>query len=177
MLTRQEKEQQIEQLHGLFGRAEGILAVDYRGLTVDESNGLRAQLREAAEGQAGEFRIAKNTLIKRAVIGTRAEGLVEFCSGPTALSIAFEEPAAMARVLVQYAKQNEKLGIKGGVIDGEVVDAKGVEALSELPSKHELRGMLAGTLQAPMRNLAGTLHALLGHLRYALDQRLTQLDA
>jgi large subunit ribosomal protein L10 len=177
MLTRVEKEEQVALLQEAFSRAEGLVAVDYRGLTVDESNGLRAKLREAGEGKILEFRVAKNTLIKRAIAGTRMEGLSDFCSGPTALGIAFEEPATLARIFVDYAKDHEKLQIKGAVVDGEVMDAAGVKVLSALPSKHELRGMLAGTLQAPLRNLAGTLYALLGHMRNALEQRQKQLEA
>jgi len=177
MLTREQKAEEVSQLQETFGRAAGLLAVDYRGLTVEDSNTLRAQLREAGEDSPIEFRVAKNTLIKRAIAGTEMAGLAEFLSGPTALGIAFDEPATLARILVAYAKQNEKLEIKGGVVDGEVVDAAGVVALSSLPSKQELRGMLAGTLQAPLRNLAGTLQSLLGHVRNALDERLKQLEA
>jgi len=177
MLTRAQKEDEIASLQEAFGRAAGLVAVDYRGLTVDQSNALRAKLREVGEGSGIEFRVAKNTLIKRAIEGTSMAGLAEYCSGPTALGIAFEEPAALARVLVDYAKDHEKLSIKGAVVDGEVLDPAGVQVLSTLPSKHELRGMLAGTLQAPLRNLAGTLQSLLGHLRNALEQRQNQLEA
>ena len=83
----------------------------------------------------------------------------------------------MAKVLVAYAKENEKFRIKGGVVDGELVDPAGVAVLAQLPSKLELRGMLAGTLQSPLRNLAGTLQSLLGHLRNALEQRQQKLEA
>jgi large subunit ribosomal protein L10 len=82
----------------------------------------------------------------------------------------------VARVLVDYAKENEKLQVKGGVADGEIVDLAAVRVLAALPTKHELRGMLAGTVQAPLRNLAGTMYALLGHLRNALEQRQGQLE-
>lgn len=176
MLTRQQKEEQVGLLQEKFGSALALLAFDYRGLTVAESNELRSRLRHAGDGSF-EYRVTKNTLIRRAVAGTPAEKLSEFCVGPTALGIAYEEPAALAKVLVEYAKQNDKLTLKGGVLEGEVLDLAGIEALSKLPSKDELRGMLAGTLQAPLRNLAGTLQALLGNLRNALEQRQGQLEA
>ncbi len=175
MLTRQEKQQEIEVLHEKVTRANALLAVDYRGLTVAELTELRGKLRQAEPGFY-EYRITKNTLLKRALEGTPSEPFGGLCVGPTALGIAYEEPSALAKILVEYAKQNEKLKIRGGVLEGELLDAAGVERLSKLPGKHELRGMLAGTLQAPLRNLAGTMYALLGHLRNALEQRQGQLE-
>jgi large subunit ribosomal protein L10 len=176
MLTRDEKQVQIDVLHEKFARATAILAFDYRGMTVDESNQLRGQLR-AAGAASYEYRVVKNTLVKRAVEGTSSVPLAKYCTGPTAVGIAYEEPAALARVLLEYAKKNEKMTLRGGVFDGAALDVRGIEALSKLPGKQELRGMLAGTLQAPLRNLAGTMYALLGHLRNALEQRQQKLGA
>ncbi len=174
MLTRAEKEEQVRQMADTIGRANTLLAIDYLGLSVQEASDLRRRFRQA-EGEI-EYRVAKNTLLRRAVQGTQAEGLLEFLTGPTALAISFDEPSAVAKALVDYAKDHEVLSIKGGVVDGEVVDLTAIQRLAALPSKHELRGMLAGTIQAPMRNLAGTLHALLGNLRNALDARQRQLE-
>ncbi len=174
MLTRTQKEEHIQQMADTIGRANTLLAVDYLGLSVQEAGELRRRFRQA-EGEI-EYRVAKNTLLRRAVQGTPAEGLLEFLTGPTALAISFDEPSAVAKALVDYAKDHEVLSIKGGVVDGEVVDLTAIQRLAALPSKHELRGMLAGTIQAPMRNLAGTLHALLGNLRNALDARQRQLE-
>ena len=175
MLTRAQKEEQVDLLRERSARASSVLAVDYRGLTVSEMTDLRRKLRELGEGHV-EYRVAKNSLLKRATAGTPLEGLEPMLQGPTAVAFAFDEPAAVAKVLVDFAKDNEKLEIKGGVVEGEVFDLGAVEQLAKLPSKQELRGMLAGTLQAPMRNLAGTLYGLLGHVRNALEQRAKQLE-
>ena len=175
MLTRTEKEQQVELLRERVLRANSMLAVDYCGLNVAELTDLRRQLRALGEGEV-EYRVAKNSLLRRATEDSEMAALEAFLSGPTAVAFAFEEPSAVARVLVDFAKDNEKLEIKGGVVEGELMDAAAVERLAKLPTKLELRGMLAGTLQAPMRNLAGTLQALLGQLRNALDQRREQLE-
>jgi large subunit ribosomal protein L10 len=176
MLTRAEKQEQIDVLQEKLARASAVVAVDYRGLTVQQTDDLRGKLRAGGKGSF-EYRVAKNTLLKRAVQGTSAEALGGLCAGPTALGIAYEEPGALAKILIEFAKQNEKFQLRGGVLEGELLDAKGVEALSKLPGKHELRGMLAGTLQAPLRNLAGTLYGLLGNLRNALEQRQGQLES
>ena len=176
MLTRAQKEEQLAFLKERVERANSMLAVDYRGLTVAQLTELRRKLREVGEGQI-DYRVTKNTLLRRAIAGTGFEGLGRFLEGPTAVAFAFEDASSAARVLVDYAKDNEKLGIKGGVVEGDVVDLAGIQSLAKLPGKFELRGMLAGTLQAPLRNVAGTLYALLGHVRNALEQRQQKLEA
>ena len=176
MLTRQQKSEQVEALRAKVANANSLVAVDYRGMTVDDANSLRAKLREAG-GKQIEYRVAKNTLLKIATRGTPHEPLAKHLEGPTAVAIAFDEPSAMAKVLVAFAKDNQKFRIKGGVVEGELIDPAGVATLALLPSKQELRGMLAGTLQSPLRNLAGTLQSLLGHLRNALEQRQQKLES
>ena len=175
MLTRAEKQEQVDLLRERMLRANSVLAVDYRGLTVAESTDLRRRLRALGEGEV-EYRVAKNSLLRRATADSGMAPLEAVLTGPTAVAFAFEEPSAVARVLVDFAKDNEKLDIKGGVVDGELMDAGAIERLAALPTGQELRGMLAGTLQAPLRNLSGTLYALLGNLRNALERRGEQLE-
>jgi large subunit ribosomal protein L10 len=176
MRTREYKESQVEVLRERASRANAIVVADYRGLSVADSTELRARLRKEGGG-AIDYRVAKNTLVRRAVSGTSAQVLEPFLSGPTALAFAFDEPTALAKVLVGYAKQNEKFEIKGGLVEGELVDLAAIRALAQLPGKDELRAKLMAALLAPMSNLAGTLHALLGNLRNALEQRMTQLGS
>ncbi len=175
MLTRQQKEDAIIVLRDKLQQANTVLAIDYRGLTVAEANDLRARLRSAGDGQI-EYRVAKNTLLRRATEGTGAEGLHAYLTGPTAVALASDEPSALAKVLVDFAKENDKFEIKGGVVEGEVVDLETINRLAALPGKEQLRAMLAGTLQSPLRNLAGTLSGLLGQLRNALERRQEQLE-
>ena len=165
MLTRQQKTEQVDALRAKVASANSLVAVDFRGMTVDDANALRAKLREAG-GKQIEYRVTKNTLLKIATRGTPHEPLAKHLEGPTAIAIAFDEPSAMAKVLVAFAKENAKFRIKGGVVEGELVDPAGVAVLALLPSKLELRGMLAGTLQS-----------LLGHLRNALEQRQQKLES
>ena len=176
MLTRQQKEDQLAALSSLLEGANTLVLVDYRGLTVPDANDLRGRLRNTGDGSVA-YRVVKNTLIKRAIEGTEAAAIDALLTGPTALAIAYDEPSALAKTLVDYSKENERFELKGGMVDGELVDVETLQRLAALPTKHELHGMLAGTLQAPMRNLAGTLHALLGYMRNALEQRQAQLEA
>lgn len=175
MLSREQKEEQVSSLREKVSAANTLVAIDYRGLTVGEANDLRGRLRQA-ESEI-DYRVAKNTIIRRAIEGTHAAGLAGHLAGPTALAFGYEEPSVVAKALFDYAKENESFEIKWGVVDGEVVDTEVLERLAKLPTKQELRGMLAGTLQAPLRNLAGTLNALLSQLRNALEQRQSQLEA
>jgi len=175
MRTREQKVQEVEVLRGKLNAANSVIAVDYRGLTVAEATDLRVRLRKAGD-PLPEYRVAKNTLVRRASQGTASEVLESCLSGPTALALSYDEPSLLARVLVDYAKENENFEIKGGVIEGEVADLAKIRRLAELPSRDVLRGMLAGTVQAPLRNLAGTLQALLGNLRTALSERQKQLE-
>lgn len=176
MLTRRQKEEQVEVLRGKLAKASSLVALDYRGMTVSEANSLRSKLR-AAGGKNIEYRVAKNTLLKIATQGTPLAPIEKHLEGPTAVAIAYDEPSAMAKVLIAFAKDNDKLKIKGGVVDGEAADVAALSLIATLPGKQELRGMLAGTLQSPLRNLAGTLQSLLGHLRNALEQRQQKLEA
>ena len=176
MLTRQQKQEQVESLKAKVAKASSLVAVEYRGMTVDDANTLRSRLRQAG-GKQIEYRVTKNTLLKIATRGTAHEAISPHLEGPTAVAIAYEEPSAMAKVLIAYAKENDKFKIKGGVVDGEAVDPAAISAIAQLPTKQELRGMLAGTLQSPLRNLAGTMQSLLGHLRNALEQRQQKLEA
>ena len=175
MLNREQKSNQVENLKAAAENANALLVVDYRGMTVPDANAIRAKLREA-DGEYS-YQVAKNTLAKRAFEGTQFAVGEELLSGPTAIAFCYDEVSVLAKALVDYSKDNEKFEIKGGVVDGEIVDIKTIQALAAVPTKHELRGMLAGTLQAPLRNLAGTMYSLLGHLRNALEQRQTQLDS
>jgi large subunit ribosomal protein L10 len=175
MRTRGQKEAEVTLLREKITRAKSLVIADYRGLSVTEANKLRSKLRTGGEGRI-EYRVAKNTLLRRAVRETESEGLERYLEGPTALAIAYEEPTALVKLLVEYAKENEKFEIKGGLIEGEVVDLDTIRRLAALPSTDELRAMLMAALQAPMQNLAGTLQALLGHVRNALEQRLKQLE-
>jgi large subunit ribosomal protein L10 len=175
MLTRPQKQAEVESLREKLGRASSLLAVDYRGLTVAQSQELRRRLRLAAEGRA-EYRVAKNTVLRRAVQDGPWRGVDGLLRGPTAIAIAFDDASAVAKALCDFAKEHEKLQIKGGVVEGQRVDPAQIQRLAALPSRQELRAQLAATLQAPLRSLAGTLMALLGNLRNALEQRQRQLE-
>ncbi len=174
LLTRAQKESQIEELRERFGRAASVIVADYRGLSVQQVNELRGKLREA-DGEA-EYRVAKNTLLRRAAAGSPIEPITSHLEGPTAIAMAFGEPVGLAKVLVEYAKDHEAFEIKGGVLDGKAVDREEIATLATLPSLLELRGRIVGLLQAPAQKILGVLQAPAGQLARVVEARRASLE-
>lgn len=153
MLTRQQKEEQVAELKDKFERATSVFVADYKGLGVAQMETLRGDLRKA-EASESEFRVAKNSVLRLASNGGPAEGLQEHFSGTTSIAMSFGDPVALAKTLVDYAKDNEAFELRSALVDGEVLDDAGIKHLSTLPSLDELRGKLVGLLQAPAGKLA-----------------------
>ncbi|MFO0996836.1 MAG: 50S ribosomal protein L10 [Alphaproteobacteria bacterium] len=153
-MQRAQKEQLVTELHRTIGDATMMVVTHYAGLTVAESTDLRRRMRQAGAG----YKVTKNRLAKRAVVGTRFEPLASLFVGPTAIAFS-KDPVAAAKVAVQYAKENEKLTIVGGAFGDQVLDAEAVKMLASLPSLDELRARLLGLLQAPATRIATVLQA------------------
>ena len=171
-LDRQGKEQIVQLLIEKASQAQLLILVDYCGLNVTQMNKLRSELRKSAEC---DFVIAKNTLARLAFADTDFIKLDEQLLGTNAFLFAYEDPVSPAKALVDSLKTMPKLEIKVGVFNGEVIDKGQIEQLAKMPSKTELQGMLAGVLNAPIRNCAGALAAIPRGLATALsalrDQR------
>ena len=131
------------------------------------------QLRAKARASGVYFRVVKNTLVRRAVVDTPFAALGERMVGPMAYGIG-TDPVAVAKVLNDFAKGNDKFVIQGGFMGDKVLDAKGVEALSKLPSLDQLRGKLIGLLQAPATKVAGVLQAPAGQLARVFNAYATK---
>lgn len=163
MLTRQQKEEQVAELKDKFERATSVFVADYKGLGVAQMETLRGDLRKA-EASESEFRVAKNSVLRLASNGGPAEGLQDHFSGTTSIAMSFGDPVALAKALVDYAKDNEAFELRSAMVDGEVLDDAGIKHLSTLPSLDELRGKIVGLLQAPAGKLARLLNEPGGQL-------------
>ncbi len=151
-MNRTQKQTEIEALKERFSNNEIIVVTQNKGLTVKQVTQLRNELRAAG----ASFKVAKNTLVKIAIKGTRFEGISNYFAGPT--GIAASKDPAVAKVAQKFAKDNaEKFVIIGGAMGDKVLSAKDVDALSKLPSLDELRSKLCGLLQAPATKLAVVL--------------------
>ncbi len=151
-----EKQQLVAEVTEKFKASACTVVADYRGLNVAQVTELRKQLREAGV----EFSVLKNTLLRRATAEAELSALDEYLVGPTAIAFSNDDAVAPAKVLSQFAKKNEHLKIKAGVVEGQVVGLDQIKALADLPSREGLLSMLLSVLQAPMRNFALAVKAV-----------------
>jgi large subunit ribosomal protein L10 len=147
----------VTQLSGELKGAQAVIVAEYRGLNVE----LVTQLRSKARKSGLYLRVLKNTLARRAVQGTPFEKLAEQLSGPLMYGIA-KDPVAGAKVLSEFAKENERFVIKAGAMPNTMMSAKDVKALALLPSREELLAKLMGTMLAPVTKLVRTMHEVPG---------------
>jgi large subunit ribosomal protein L10 len=152
----QEKQVIIDEIKAKLENAEAAVVIDYMGITVEEANSMRKQLREADV----DYTVYKNTLVKRAIEGTKFEGLAEALAGPSALAISQTDATAPARVLNKVMKEFKKMEFKAGVIEGELFDAAGVQAIADIPSRDELIAKFMGSIQSPIANFARVINQI-----------------
>ena len=170
-MNRTEKAELIETLQSTLSEATTVVVTHQVGLTVAESSDLRARMREAGAG----FKVTKNRLTKIALQGTKYEDMKDMFTGPTAMGTS-SDPVAAAKILVSFAKENDKLTIVGGSMDGKMLDKAGVEALATMPSLDELRAKLVGLVNAPAAKLARVSQAPAGKLARVIQARADQLQ-
>jgi large subunit ribosomal protein L10 len=157
----------IDELKARITGARAAVLTEYRGLTVRQISDLRKQLKAAA----AEYRVVKNRLARIAFEGSALEGLRAHLTGPTGLVIVKQDPVAVAKALTAFLKTNPTLTLKIGVIDGQVVDAKALRAVADLPSREALRSQIVGAVQGPLAQLVGLLQAPQRELAYILAER------
>ncbi|RKN65181.1 50S ribosomal protein L10 [Paenibacillus ginsengarvi] len=151
----QEKQQVVSEVAAKLRESTSTIVADYRGLNVAQVTELRKRLREAGV----DFQVLKNTLVRRATVEAELTDLNEVLTGPTAVAFSPDAVAA-AKILNEFAKKNDALKVKGGVVEGRVIDVDQVKALAELPSREGLLSMLLSVLQAPIRNFALAVKAV-----------------
>jgi large subunit ribosomal protein L10 len=152
-LNLESKKEVVAEFSARLAKAQAIVLAEYRGLPVEKITQLRARARASGV----YLRVLKNTLARRAVQGTPFEKLADQMSGPLAYGVS-DDPVSAAKLLHGYAKENDKLVIKGGAIPGQVMNAKEVGNLASLPSREELLAKLMGTMQAPVATFVQTLN-------------------
>ena len=167
------KKQIVLEIKEKMEQSKGVIFYDYRGLSVEEVTDLRNRFRKVGV----EYHVIKNSMLKRAADMLEIKGLDSTLAGPTAVAFGMSDPVAPAKVLVEFVKKVKKTEIKAGVLGTKVIDVKGIEALSELPSKEQLIAQLAGTLQAPISGLARSLSGIICKLGYALNAVKEQKEA
>jgi large subunit ribosomal protein L10 len=165
-MNREQKAATIEALATEIDESQAVFAVDYRGISVAQAAEMRSKLREAD----ASFTVVKNSLTERAADQVGAESLKSLLSGPTALTFVRGDAALAAKAVADQARATQLLPFKGGLMDGEVVDADQIRAISRLPSREVLYGQLVGIVASPISGLVRTLGGLVGGLAVALGQ-------
>lgn len=161
-MLRSEKAQQIDEIKASFAKMTSAVFIDFQGMTVEEVTKLRDDLR----ARNVEYKVVKNKLIRKALEGAPyLDTLGSALRGMTGVAWSLEEPSAAAKVLKDFVKENEKLKIKAGLLEGQVLDGKAVEnQLATMPGKNEARAMLLATLIAPAQQLLMLLNTPAGNL-------------
>jgi len=173
---RPEKVAIVEEVKGRLAAAEAVMVTEYRGLTVDAVSQLRINLRPAG----GSYKVYKNTLVRRAAEGLNDE-FSELLVGPTALAFTEATPegeagdvVSVAKALKDFAKDNPNLIVKGGLFEGQFIDAEGLNQLADIEPREVLLAKLAGMIAAPMSQMAGLLQALPRDMAYGLKALVDQ---
>jgi large subunit ribosomal protein L10 len=171
-LNRTEKEQVIRELHEKMSKAKAAIVAGPKGLTVGVVTGLRKKLRDAKV----DYRVVKNTLAARAAKGTPVEPVSEQFVGPTAIVMSYDDVVAPAKLLADFMKDRENFVIRAAVVEGKVIDAKGVQALARMPGLKELRSQLVGMIAQPATKLVRMIGTPGQQLARVLGARKEQLE-
>ncbi|SFR65513.1 50S ribosomal protein L10 [Litoreibacter janthinus] len=163
-MDRAQKEKLVDELGQIFESSGVVVVSHYEGITVAEMQDLRARMREAG----GSVRVAKNRLAKIALEGKPCESIATYLTGMTVLAYS-EDPVAAAKVVNDYAKDNEKLVILGGAMGDSALDVAGVKAVAAMPSREELIASIVGCIGAPASNIAGAIGAPASNLASILS--------
>lgn len=171
-MNRDQKAVFVDDLHQRFANTPFVILTDFKGSTVAQMDAVR----RSCESAGVHFRVVKNTLAVRALQGTGMEKLADHFTGNVGVVISGEDAVATAKLFKQQVKDNDKLQVKAGFFDGDVLDPKGVAAVADLPSREELLGQLLATLLEGPRNVLGVLQAPPRDLLYLLSNYANKLE-
>lgn len=155
----------VEEIKEKIEKAQSVVLVDYRGLDVAQLTELRSQYRTAGV----EYKVYKNTMMRLAFKDSGLEEFNEFLKGPSAIAFGYEDPVSAAKITAKFAKTNNKLEIKAGIVDGKLIDVEGVNNLAELPSREVLIAQALGGLNAPIQGFANVLQGTIRGLAVVLN--------
>jgi large subunit ribosomal protein L10 len=167
-MNREQKAAAIAEIVADINNSDAVFAVDFRGISVPQAADVRTRLRDAD----ASFRVVKNTLTERAADEAGADALKAFLEGPTALTFVRGDAAVAAKAIATFNRETQLLTFKGGLLDGDALDAEQILAISQLPARDVLYGQLVGMVASPITGLARGLNALLSGVAIALNEVL-----
>lgn len=152
----EQKQVVVNEIKEKLEKATSAVLVDARGLTVGEDTKLRKALRDAGV----DYKVYKNTMMRFAVQDTQFQGLQDYFEGPSALAVCYDDPTVAASIISKIRKEAKALEFKAGVIEGVCYDAKGMEAVADIPSREVLLSKLLGSFKSPMGSFARVIKAI-----------------
>jgi large subunit ribosomal protein L10 len=167
-MNREQKAAAIAEIVAQINESQAVYAVDFRGISVPQAADVRTRLREAD----ASFRVVKNTLTERAADEAGVDSLKALLEGPTALTFVRGDAALAAKAIATFNRETQLLTFKGGLLEGDALDAEQIVAISRLPARDVLYGQLVGMVAAPVTGLARGLNALLSGVAIALNEVL-----
>ena len=166
-MKRSEKDQIINDVATLVGRAKGMFLADFTGITVEQITELRREFRKAKI----DYRVVKNTLVKKAFERvTGYDKLYDSLVGPTSIAFSYDDPVAPARIIKRFTDKNQKLIVKVCVLDTQVFEGKDLKVLAALPSRAEILGGIIGCIQSPIQGVVGAIAAVMRDLVSVVDE-------
>lgn len=167
MVTKQQKQETVAELVELLNGAEGIYFIDFNRLSVKDERELRAEFRKADV----KYRVAKNTLIKRALDQVGGYDVPEiYLKGQTGIAIGYSDPIAPAKILKDYTKKSDKVQLKAAVIEKQVYDGSKLAQVASLPTRPELIAGILGSLEAPISGIVGSINAVMRDLASVIEE-------
>ena len=163
--TLRAKEAEVAEIQEKIEKSQSVMFLDYRGLNVAEVTELRNKMRAAGV----EYKVIKNTMIRRAAEKAGIEGLDDVLEGPTAVAFGYADPVAPAKILVDFIEDTKKTNLKGGVLAGKAMTEAEIKNLASLPSKEELIAKMLGSLNSPITGIVMALSGIPRNLVYALN--------
>jgi large subunit ribosomal protein L10 len=160
-----EKKKIVDEMRDKFSKSAIAIVTDYKGLDVASINSLRKKLREAEV----EYKVVKNTLLRRASESTDAALLQDYFKGPSAVAFSYDDPVGPAKVLSDFASKNNNLEIKAGVLNGKVLDFSEIKALAKLPSREVLLSQVLSAMNGVPTSLVSALNNVMGNLLNVLN--------
>ena len=173
MKTKIQKQNEIEILNTEFAKSNHAIVVHYQGITVEKDWALRDEARAANFG----YRVIKNKLAQRAVVGTPLESLKDQFVGPTAIAYSDSDPVSIAKVLSKFAKENPKFSFKGGVVEGRAITVNEIADVAALPSKEELISRIMYLLNSGAQRIAVALNGVSRNLAVVASEIAKQKSA
>lgn len=170
MRKKEDKKKDVKSLHELLKSTQSVFVTAFVGLKVQQD----FRLRKTVRGAGGNYRVVKNTLVERAAKGTPSEPVLKQLTGMTSLAYTSGDPAALAKALTKYAKENPTLTFKAGVVEGRVIDVSEIKVLAEMPSRGDLFAKLLYLIQASAQNLARAIGGVGRNVAVVIDQGLKE---